>query len=809
MTRRRGKQGAIERDPEPLPQVQSRPAVARRSLPLLRRIAPRLARLSTSPLVPVLVLLLAVLGVMAAARAGVRVAETNLPTPPVSEHISPLADAHPTFETGSSYRVEVAAPGEGRSEPGGRLYVQLWTEGRSRVIAVRALSPAGGPAPGRLSIQVVPHLGWICLGEPPARPGPLVASVRSFPPTPFGFVSVNAAPETSSLRIGVTDTAHPSAVVAVEPLRYRIVVDAPVPLPEALARLLFFPTTGTVVPAAAAVALAALLVGWRLLGRERTWTAVPLLVGASLLLHAALLPPFMGGDEAGHVPAIEVQVLPAPAERELYYPGSISLCAEVLEMDRVLFRSEEPLPVGTPWARAWLRTVLGSSLSDAARLKALAAPMSFTIDTAGRAPAYYRLVAALCSPFAHAAAFDRVSAYRLTGVLIAAGLAALACLLLRAASGGEWGTAALGTVALVPYSVAVVASTSNYSPAIGFGLLGAAGVVGGITGRTPRTRLAALAGGIFAFTLGVPFWSDFALGLAALAGLLPFLAVFAAGDTRTGPGRAALAAASVLTLLSVALALAAGSRFRELIVLLPRASFALEVLDQAHVQAGLPYALSPLVLLLAGLLFIRAASTSTRRRATQVAWGASGLLAAVLAGGALALPYAQLPSGYVQPPQGELVRLFLRSLLSNGFSWDQDLLAWKLWLGVPGSVDAPLSPLVYALSRWALSLAVIAGPVLALPFVRRRPRQAAMLLTVGCAALAVVGISFLIRLERPTFPYGRYFLPFYPLVLLPLLSLLRAPGRTGTLKGLLRIAALFHLWTAVHTLGIRYALGTW
>jgi hypothetical protein len=84
-----------------------------------------------------------------------------------------------------------------------------------------------------------------------------------------------------------------------------------------------------------------------------------------------------------------------------------------------------------------------------------------------------------------------------------------------------------------------------------------------------------------------------------------------------------------------------------------------------------------------------------------------------------------------------------------------------------------------------------------------------MLLTVACFALCVISVSFLIRLNGPVFPYGRFFLPFFPFVLLPLLALFQAPGRTGKLRAVFAVAVLFHVWTAVHTLGTRYYLGSW
>ena len=315
--------------------------------------------------------------------------------------------------------------------------------------------------------------------------------------------------------------------------------------------------------------------------------------------------------------------------------------------------------------------------------------------------------------------------------------------------------------------------------------------------------------GLLAFTIGILFWPDFALGIAAFVPLLPLLFVLAFANPRRGPGPAGLAAAGAVLAAAVVLAAVFSGSLVKLVGSLPTASVALELLSRPDVQVRLPYALSPLVLLLGGLLYFRFASAVSKKSARRLAWALSGLLAAALIGGFLALPYTQIPSGYVQPPRSEQLSLFLRSMISNSFSWDQDFLGWKLWWGVFGWVDTPSHPLVYAISRWSLSLAIIASPVLALPFVRRRPQQAAMLLTVACFALCVISVSFLIRLNGGVFPYGRFFLPLFPLVLLPLLALFQAPGRTGKLRAVFAVAVLFHIWTAVHTLGTRYYLGSW
>src|ERR1019366_9502908 len=146
-----------------------------------------------------------IFGIVITARTGVRVVDTNLAAPRVSEHETPLAEAHPTFTTGSAYRIEVSATGQSAQPEGARLDLQLWTEGRSRLLAVRRLVLAGPPSaagslrPGELSVQLVPHLGWIDLGKIPEGSRAWVASIRSLPESPFGFTSANTPLKSAGL----------------------------------------------------------------------------------------------------------------------------------------------------------------------------------------------------------------------------------------------------------------------------------------------------------------------------------------------------------------------------------------------------------------------------------------------------------------------------------------------------------------------------------------------------------------------------------------------------------------------------------
>jgi len=659
-------------------------------------------------------------------------------------------------------------------------------------------------------VQFVSHLGWVDLGVVDAGQGKQVATVRAVGRTPFALISVNSSPDSPATRVSVADLDSPASIVAVRQLRFRLVVDAPVGFRESLARLVFFPTAGGVLPLCTGLAIAGLAAGWWLLGRKRLHVATVVLSVSVLTLHGALLPPLMGGDETSHAPTIETRLFPAPPELGNFYPASIGLAAQGLELERIPHRGDETIPVRSAEERRRMRELLALDLADEARAAGTAAPWAWTIDARTRAIAYYQAVASLSRHVRDDSIIDRLSWYRLVGVAVVGCLFALGAALLRWTGAGAGNAVGAGIVLLIPYSVAVVASISNYSPAIGFGLLGAIGLVAGVVGRSPGRRVAAAVTGLSTLVAGVLVWSDFALGIAILLPVLPLLVALAVtARRRGGPGLLGLGLGGAALAAAAGLATAGGEIVEKLATALPRARFALEALWRPDLQERISYAAFPLVLLLAGLLFVRLVSSASRGGALRIARVSSGFLAVLFVGGSLALPYTSIPSGYVQPSRAVQLGLFLRSMASNAFSWDQDFLGWKAWWGVFGWLDAPSHPFVYAVARWALSALVIASPLLVLPFVRRRPQQAAMLLTVSCFSLIAVAISFLIRLNGTVFPYGRFFLPFFPLVLLPLLAMLLAPGRAGKLMVVFGVAVLFHVWVAVYTLGTRYYLGSW
>jgi hypothetical protein len=792
------------RPPAALP---SREAPREKALGFLRKgaFAPLRAaagRVWSSAAPPIAALAVSILAFLVAGRSVPEIVETNLPTPLVTVAEDPIRLAHPTFAIDDRYVVTATRSGQSATFfPDARLKIQLHTEGRSRLLAVRE---EGSRFP---RLQLVPHLGWIDLGRLLPTEARKVASVRAILGGRFAFISPNVPKSDATLRIAVDGESSPEAIVAVRSLRYRFVETRPVGARESIARLLFFPTRGWVTPLAASLAFGGFLAGWLSLRAGKPGRGVAALASSVLLLHATLLPPLMGGDETSHSATVESALIPHE-DAAMFYPGSLSATASALEIERVQYRSDERLPLESPSRRDILRKTLHDELLDEARLKGTPPPTGLVIQAETRAPAYYAIVTALSRPLERSRIIDRLAAYRLVGVVLVALLSGLACWTVIAVGAGRWIAIAAGMVLTLPYSVAVVASTSNYSPAIGFGLLGAAGVVAGVAGTSARGRLTALGVGFAAFVVGIPFWSDFALGLGILLSLLPLLlATSISQQGRDGPGRASLFASGAV-LLSGITAAAVGRPILERVVAdLPRAQAAFAAIFRSDIQARLPYAGAPLVLLLAGLVYIRQVSKGPKARAKALARRTTALLVLLVVGGAIALPWTGVSYGYVQAPRTEQLSHFLRSLLSNAFSWDQDLLGWKLWWGVFGWADTYSSPAVYAFARWGLSLLVVLSPVLVLPYARRRPQRAALLLAISCFALIAVGVSFLIRLTGAVFPYGRFFLPFFPLVALPLLAMMQAPGRLRKLQAIFSVAVLFHIWVAVYTLGTRYYFG--
>jgi hypothetical protein len=144
------------------------------------------------------------------------------------------------------------------------------------------------------------------------------------------------------------------------------------------------------------------------------------------------------------------------------------------------------------------------------------------------------------------------------------------------------------------------------------------------------------------------------------------------------------------------------------------------------------------------------------------------------------------------------------AIASNNLAFDQDRLTWKFWFGAFGWHDVLYPDVVYALARWAAVALAIALPVLSVRFTVERPARSALLLVVSGLALSLVTASLLSRHAAMIHPYGRFAMPWLPLVALPALSRLQAPGRERAWRLVLAAGALLQVWTAIALVGARY-----
>ena len=157
---------------------------------------------------------------------------------------------------------------------------------------------------------------------------------------------------------------------------------------------------------------------------------------------------------------------------------------------------------------------------------------------------------------------DRLEAYV---VLSAAASLLLFCggLLILTRSGiGPSVLLLYGLVALVPYSVGVVASCSNYSLAIGIGQFLAACLVAGVLSERLRTRLGMAGLFSLASLAGIGVWDDFVFFAVPATVVLTLLSAHAAYRMPTGSRRrlatGAMLVLGILLTGTVAFALATG-----------------------------------------------------------------------------------------------------------------------------------------------------------------------------------------------------------------------------------------------------------
>ncbi len=741
-------------------------------------------------------------------RGAVGVVDTNLSIPLASSGARIADRVRPTVP---GRAIDLAFSSNEKPPSGARIETALASAGRTRVLLIRS----GHPAPavsaalrdvlsGHASLRIVSDGGWVDLGL--AGDGHLEVQILGLLPGPFGLEAPldqkAGAHGDLTLALRTQGTEPP-----VRP-RWRLVVPQPVPPGEALGRVFFFVRHSAVLAAAGVFALGLLAAGAGLLFAGRPWGATVALVSSATLFHAALLPPFQGADETSHAATVEALVFRGASPHEAEpYPRSFSIAAGALQQDRVQFQPGEPLPLVDAVARNRLAAVLTSSLASEA-LEAGPEPLAAGLQPADRRAALFFRAYGPAAPLLSRLSFlHPLSAFRLIasawGLLLFAG----GSLLLRRAGASSQVAAFYGLVALIPYSVSTVGTCSNYAPAIGLGQLLAAAAFTTILTSEAKTRRLAAAVFVAGAWAGVLLWTDFVfpalLGTLVLASVVGAWLVARAGV----PQRTAKFLAGAAVLLFGAFG--GGALFRAAM----RGAFAVQVPQNLGAVGPKTMAfiallaLAPLAAAAAAGLAVRRLAAKPEAEGVNILASCSIALASLTTCAFLLTRWTAVPFGYEYVPFPRLVAEHARAFLSNAFAWDQDRLSWKFWLGAFGWHDAFYPDAIYALARWGFVVLLVSFPLLAAPFLRKRPASASALFLVSGSALGCGTLTFTLRYLAPTVPYGRFVLPLAALAAFPLLVMLEADSRERWGRTALLAAAAFQVWTAIVVLGARYAYG--
>lgn len=769
-----------------------------------------------SPLVPLAVIVLSFGQLFLAGRNATKIVVENLKNPLASSNLRLVDLVQWSPATARVHELTFTRPQTGPTYigDGARLRVQLWSKGRTRILIIR---PAGSDWSrrqalldlfrGRGRLQIVADRKWVDLGPLPTGDTPLAVQVTGLLPGPYGFAELvkPADPVFEDVRMGPPDK-EPAAARAFP--RYRVTVAAPVDAKETLARFFFFISVSRVLQIAGVLALALLFAGWWLLGEDRTTTAICCLIPSVVLLHAVCLPPLQGADETSHGATIEALLFRGMPVRDYDpYPGSWSHAASWLEQDRVQYQPDEPLPLRSPEERTRLATRLVQALIAEASEKGSVAPQSGVQGVDSRSALFYRLFEPLGPVLRPLSIVDRISAYRLLSALSGLVLFCAGALLLHRADLDSSVVVAYGLVWVIPYMVFTVASISNYALAIGLGSVLAACAVVLILSERRSEKAVAGVSLVAGSWLGIPIWPDF-IFLAPVTTLAITLGGLDIATRRLRPStRRTLLAASTALLLGVATLFAravfrtkAGNIGTRMPAEFPKS------LDRSAVWMILAV-LAPLLLASVSALALYVLAKIPEQRTRRILAGTSALLALLLVMGFLFTPWTFIPYENYRYSFLELVREHLKVFLSNSLAWDQDVLSWKFYMGVAGWHDTPYPDWTYAVSRWALVLFLIWIPLrlahsTVFPLVKTR----ALVLIAGLGASLSV-ITLTIRYLGPGNPWGRFILPWLPLVLTPLLIPLASRPENGSTASAVRVGVLVQAWTVVFILGTRFLFG--
>jgi hypothetical protein len=462
--------------------------------------------------------------------------------------------------------------------------------------------------------------------------------------------------------------------------------------------------------------------------------------------------------------------------------------------------------VDTPVKRdALARNFLGTFQAEA-KEAGTHAPAAAVQGVDSRAPFFFRpfsLAGPILRPLP---VLERISAYRVLSSLSALLLFCVGAFLLQRAGLDAGVVLSYGLIWLVPYMVFAVASISNYATAIGLGsMLAACALVLILSEKRPERAASAglLVAGCW---IAIPVWTDFIL-LAPIATTVVTLGVVGAVTRKTRPitrWTLLTASATFMTGIFVLFALVAsrakiGNVGTRMPAALPK-SLDWNVFWMA-VAVAAPLAVASLL-----ALAVRWLLRLSSERSPRIAVGASVTLGLLLVAGFFLTPWTLIPYETERYWYSKLVREHFKVFFSNSLAWDQDMLSWKFYVGAGGWHDLFLPDAIYAASRWLSVAVLICLPSLILNgFNTNRHQRTHLFLLSGLAALLSI-VTLTIRYLGPGIPWGRFALPWWPLVALPLVTI-ACSRRVKLLAAIVSTAVLLHLWTAIVLVGTRYLFG--
>ena len=747
-----------------------------------------------------------------------KVVAENLPHPSLSTGKRDIDLWAPTYEPGRLYDLTFERGEEtgGPVPPDARLKVQLASNGRTRLLVVRKGHPNTdvswwGLLTGREKLQIVADREWIDLGPAPQPGETLEVQVSGLLPGPYGFAQLFERKRPHFERILAVRPESPRARITRTTLRYKFQRIEPVPAKETLARFFFFISCSRVLQVTGIVALGLLFAGWWWLWENKYARAVACLVPAVTLLHACCLAPFRGEDGPAHAGTVEAVVWnPEMFANLSSYPVSLRLLYDVIECESWAGHADIPVSIDSPERRARVRDVAARRLEAEAREGGPTRPEAFLINPSTRAPLYYNAFRIPGPLLRRMSVLNRLEAY----VVLSAGMSlllfGLGLLVLVRTRLSETILLLYGLVALVPYSVGIVVSCSNYSLAIGIGQLLAACLIAGVLSNGPRTRLGIAGLFSLASLAGIGVWDDFAFFAIPSTVVLTLLAAYAAHRMPTGPGQrlatVAILLLGILLIGTIAFALATG-RIRWAISSFGARLPNLGGFEDSSLWLLLAAAAAPFVVSLVLALAIvrsRGMSEAGRERAARARSTALIVLFVVMF---LVTPWTSVPFEGLRLDYPDEVAAHWSSFWSNNFAFDQDALSWKAYWGVFGYADVSYPDALYALARWACVGLFLALPVMSWRFTQRNPGRSALFLVASGYALSACVVTNSLRYFAPMNPWGRFILPLLALAALPALTRTSTPGRERWWRAVTFIAIALHLWTALTLLGSRYAVG--